>query len=32
MREVGVDAIGLDERYPQNALDEEWLPDSASFM
>ncbi|MGH2408780.1 MAG: hypothetical protein ACRDGS_00285 [Chloroflexota bacterium] len=30
MREVGADAIGLDERYPQNALDEEWLPDAGT--
>jgi hypothetical protein len=32
MREVGVDAIGLDERYPQNALDEEWLPDAELYV
>ena len=30
MREVGADAIGLDERYPQNALDDEWLPDAGT--
>jgi predicted nuclease of predicted toxin-antitoxin system len=30
MREAGVAAIGLDERYSQNALDEVWLPDAGA--
>ena len=30
MRQAGSDAIGLDERYPQAALDEEWLADAGT--